>query len=232
MAPSGALLAERAAHAGAGGVLLVGADRPDGMPALPWVSSEIARLSSMHGRATVLTGENATRERLLAEGPRASIIHFAGHAFGNPANPLLSRLVLHRGRDSRSDLYAYELSTLDVTAATVVLAACQTGYAGSGARDDDGVLAMARPFLARGARAVLATYHDVSDSAAPALMEQFHRQLKNGVTPALAWQATAREALRSHPESSAWMAYAVFLGRGSLDEAPARQMTDDTSGGR
>jgi CHAT domain-containing protein len=229
MAPSGALLAEGEAHAGSRGVLLVGADRPDGMPALPWVGYEIERLSAVHDGATVLAGADATRERLLAEAPHASVIHFAGHAFGNPANPLMSRLVLHRGLDDRSELYAYELSTLDVTAATVVLAACQTGYAGAGTRDDDGVLAMARPFLARGARAVVATYREVLDSAAPELMEQFHRHLKSGMTPARAWQATATSAIRSGT-NSAWMAYAVFLGRGSLGDA--RQKIDQTSGGR
>jgi CHAT domain-containing protein len=233
MAPSGSLLAEDAAPATHRGVLLVGADRPAGMPALPWVQDEIARLSSVHGGAVLLTGAAATRERLLAESARASVIHFAGHAIGNPSNPLLSRLVLHRGADDRSDLYAYELSSIDVSAATVVLAACQTGYAGSGTNDDDGVLAMARPFLARGARAVLATIRDVSDSAAPALMESFHRQLLSGMSPARAWKATATSALRSDRHSSAWMAYEVFLGRGSLAEAPvARQTTEDTSGGR
>jgi CHAT domain-containing protein len=229
MAPSGALLAESAARARSRGVLLIGADRPEGMPALPWVGNEIERLSAVYDGATVLTGADATRERLLAEAPRASVIHFAGHAFGNPANPLMSRLVLHRGRDGRSELYAYELSRLDVTAATVVLAACETGYAGSGTRDDDGVLAMARPFLARGARAVVATYREVQDSAAPELMEQFHERLKSGMTPARAWQATATAAIGSGT-SPAWMAYAVFLGRGSLGDA--RQITDETSGGR
>ena len=231
MAPSAALLAEPASHPSSAEVLLVGADRPDGLAPLPWVGNELARLEKVYGRATVLTGADATRARLLAEAPRASVIHFAGHAFGNATNPLLSRLVLHRGDGDRSDLYAFELGSLDVSAATVVLAACQTGYAGAGAQDDDGVLAMARPFLARGARAVLATYRDVSDRGAPALMEQFHRHLKNGKTPSQAWQATAVDAIRAPNGSSEWTAYAVFLGRGSLAAAPARPMTNDTSSG-
>ena len=231
MAPSGALLGEDAAAAD-GGVLLIGADRPDGLPPLPGVTREIERLAALHEHATVLTGAAATRERLFAEAPRASLIHFGGHAFGNAANPLMSRLVLHRGADNRADLYAYELSQLDVSGATVVLAACETGYAGAGTRDDDGVLAMARPFLARGARAVLATYREVPDSDAPELMENFHRRLKSGLAPARAWQAAATTALRSHADSAAWMSYAVFLGRGSLNETPARHITGQTSGGR
>jgi CHAT domain-containing protein len=232
MAPSATLVAEPAAHASASNVLLIGADRPEGAAPLRWVANELTRLQKVYGGATVLTGRDATREQLLAEAPRASVIHFAGHAFGNPTNPLLSRLVLHRGAGDRSDLYAFELGSLDVSGATVVLAACQTGYAGAGTQDDDGVLAMARPFLARGARAVLATYRDVSDSGAPALMEQFHRHLKSGKTPSQAWQATAVDAIRAPDGSSEWTAYAVFLGRGSLDPARVRPVTNDTSGGR
>lgn len=232
MAPSAALLAERGSPSSSPQVLLVGADRPEGMAPLPWVGNELSRLEKVYGRATVLTGGDATRERLMAEAPRASVIHFAGHAFGNATNPLLSRLVLHRGASDRSDLYAFELGALDVSAATVVLAACQTGYAGAGTQDDDGVLAMARPFLARGARAVLATYRDVSDSGAPALMEQFHRHLHSGKTPSQAWQATAVEAIRAPNAASEWTAYAVFLGRGSLDAVGVRPSTNPTSGGR
>ena len=233
MTPSAALLAEPGAPSSSSEVLLVGADRPAGMAPLQWVGNELARLAKVYGGATLLTGKDATRERLMAEAPRASVIHFAGHAFGNATNPLLSRLILHRGAGDRSDLYAFELGALDVSAATVVLAACQTGYAGIGTQDDDGVLAMARPFLARGARAVLATYRDVSDSGAPALMEQFHRHLQSGKTPSQAWQATAVEAIRAANGSSEWTAYAVFLGRGSLRAASARPMTNDAnSGGR
>ena len=91
---------------------------------------------------------------------------------------------------------------------------------------------MARPFLARGAKAVLATNRDVSDSGAPALMEQFHKRLKSGLTPPAAWQRTAIDAIRRGDQSKEWTAYVVLLGRGSLTDAPGRQWTDDMSGGR
>ncbi len=232
MAPSAALLASRSHATGRGGVLLVGADRPDGMVPLPWVTSEIERLAGIYQGATVLTGADATRDRLLAAAPRAALIHFAGHSYANPTNPLLSRLVLHRGTGDRADLYAYEMSSLNVDGSVVVLAACQTGFAAVDVSDDDGVLAMARPFLARGARAVLATNRDVSDRGAPALMEQFHKRLKAGLAPSAAWRLTAIDAIRHGDRSNEWMAYVVLLGRGSLDDASGHQMTDDTSGGR
>lgn len=233
MAPSGALLAQPISQSRRSRVLLVGADRPEGLAPLPWVADELSQLARVYDGATVLSGADATRERFLNEGSRASVIHFAGHAVASPANPLLSRLMLHAGADGRSDLYAYELSGLDVASAVVVLAACRTGYAGAGIADDDGVLAMARPFLARGARAVMATYRDVSDSGAPELMTAFHRHLKDGQSAPESWQATAIEALRAPNATTDWMAYAVFLGRGSLATAGGSHVTDDTlSGGK
>jgi CHAT domain-containing protein len=232
MAPSATLLAEPARTSGPKGVLLVGADRPDGMAPLPWVKDEIARLSAVYRDARTLTGGEATRDRFLAEAGSASVIHFAGHAFGSPGNPLLSRLVLHRRANDRADLYAYELASLNMDGAVVVLAACRSGFAAVEVSDDDGVLAMARPFLARGARAVLATYRDVSDSGAPVLMEQFHKRLQEGLAPPVAWQATAVQAIRQQNQSTEWMAYAVMLGRGSVHGTAGRQRTDDMSGGR
>jgi CHAT domain-containing protein len=231
-APSAALLASRSSAVPRDGVLLVAADRPEGMAALPWVKSEIEQLGAVYPGATILSGSDATRDRLLASAPRAGLIHFAGHSFGNPANPLQSRLVLHRAASGRGDLYAYEMPLLNVDGTVVVLAACQTGFAAVDVSDDDGVLAMARPFLARGAKAVLATNRDVSDSGAPALMEQFHKRLKSGLTPPAAWQRTAIDAIRRGDQSKEWTAYVVLLGRGSLTDAPGRQWTDDMSGGR
>ncbi len=95
------------------------------MPSLPWVPVEIARLVAIYGNATVLSGADATRERFLRAGSTASVIHFAGHAVASPTNPLLSRLMLHPSADGRSDLYAFELASLDVASSIVVLAACQ-----------------------------------------------------------------------------------------------------------
>ena len=228
MAPSATLATTMPAMPQAkAGVLLVGADRPESMPPLPWVTRELDDLRSIHVGATVLTGRDATRERLLAEAPRASVVHVAAHAFGSPVNPLMSRLILHPGRDGRSELYAYELSSLDVSGALVVLAACRTGYAGRDLADDDGVLALARPFLARGARAVVATYRDVSDRGAPVLMRRFHRHVRDGMTPTRAWQMTTIESLRESRESAEWTAYGVFLGRGAVGTAHAGRLTNE-----
>jgi CHAT domain-containing protein len=227
MAPSATLASTPAVQVAKSEALLVGADRPQSMPPLPWVAKELDDLRSIYPQATVLTGNDATRERLLNGAPRASVIHIAGHAFGSPVNPLVSRLILHPGMDGRSDLYAYELSSLDVSGALVVLAACRTGYAGRDLADDDGVLALARPFLARGARAVVATYRDVSDRGAPVLMQRFHRHVQEGMSPSRAWQATAIDSLRDGGESAEWTAYGVFLGRGALAATPAGRLTNE-----
>ena len=227
VAPSGALIAQAGPSPRGGRALLVGASRPSSLPPLPWVGSEIAQLSTLYPGAVVRTGAEATRDYFLSDAGRASVIHFAGHAVGNPANPLLSRLVLHAGADGRGDLYAFELSHLTLASPIVVLSACSTGYAGVTGGDDDGVLAMARPFLARGARAVVATYWQVSDTAAPLLMAALHGHLRGGMSVPRAWQAAVRESLERSPASVEWAAYTVFLGRGGLSAVTPHLATDN-----
>lgn len=219
VAPSGSLLALPAASRRGVGALIVGANRPESLPALPWVRSEVERIAALYPSAVVRTGAEASRQQFLDDVPRAAVVHFAGHAVGNPANPLLSRLALNPDGDGRSDLYAYELGNVSLAASVVVLSACSTGYVGLSTTDDDGVLAMARPFLVRGAGAVVATVWDVNDRTAPQLMLDLHRQLQAGYAAPLAWRRAALAALARDRHSYDWAAFTVFLGRGGLELA-------------
>ena len=219
VAPSGSLLALPPASRRGVGALIVGANRPESLPALPWVRSEVERIAGLYPSAVVRIGAEASRQQFLDDVPRAAVVHFAGHAVGNPANPLLSRLALNPDGDGRSDLYAYELGNVSLAASVVVLSACSTGYVGLSSTDDDGVLAMARPFLVRGAGAVVATVWDVNDRTAPQLMLDLHRQLQAGYAAPLAWRRAALAALARDRNSYDWAAFTVFLGRGGLEQA-------------
>ena len=159
--------------------------------------------------------------RVLSELSNASVVHFAGHAISNPTNPLLSRLVLNAGVEGGSDLYAYELlEGRDLVASLVVLAACRSGYSASGATDDDGVLALARPFLARGAKAVVASLWDVADRHSVPLMTRLHRRVSMQ-PPSAAWRDAALESIAAgEPVLAGWGAYALFLGRDGLSARP------------
>ena len=78
----------------------------------------------------------------------------------------------------------------------VVLGACNT--ARSRISPGEGVLGLARPFLAGGVSQVLATLWEVDDKTSPAIFEVFHRRLRLGDSPAQALRA-AQLALLGSP---------------------------------
>ncbi len=222
MAPSGSLLVEAAApRRRHGTALMVSASAASGFAPLPWADEEARTVASLHPDSVVLSGAATTKRRVLEALPDARVVHFAGHAVSNAANPLLSRLVLNASAEGASDLYAYELlQTRDLSASLVVLAACRSGYSAGAATDDDGVLALARPFLARGAQTVLASLWDVADRHSVPLMTRLHRHLQNRPAPA-AWRDAVLDSVTAgEPILAGWAAYALFLGRDGLSARP------------
>ena len=120
------------------------------------------------------------------------MIHLAAHAEVDSQYPTLSRLVL-AGNDT---LTAGELYSQDFGATRlVVLSACRTARGPITATE--GVESLARPFLAAGVPAVVASLWDVDDGATAELMIAFHRHLRSGLTGPAALRAAQIELLRS-----------------------------------
>jgi CHAT domain-containing protein len=98
-----------------------------------------------------------------------SVIHIATHADVNEEHPFLSRLRLADGPLNAYQLYGAPLPQT----ALVVLSGCSTAAGPN--RRGEGVLSLARPFLARGVPTVVATLWDVPDAPAAELFADFHR---------------------------------------------------------
>src|SRR5205085_2437073 len=77
----------------------------------------------------------------------------------------------------------------------VVLAGCDTGT-GRGYRGE-GVLSLARPFLASGVPRVIATLWSVADSSTLALVRTLHQRLRAGDSAAAALRTAQIAMLRS-----------------------------------
>ena len=75
----------------------------------------------------------------------------------------------------------------------VVLAACTT--AGGAIRRGEGILSLARPFLAAGVPSVVATLWDIDDHASVAFFADFHARLAAGGQPARALRAAQLSAI-------------------------------------
>jgi CHAT domain-containing protein len=160
----------------------------------------------------LLVGADATKQRFLTEAARADLIHFAGHAISNPGHPLLSRLLLAPDASSDSgSLFGHELQHADFSRARlVVLAACST--AAGNAQRGDGVLSLARSFVAAGVPSVVASLWDVDDQRSREFFREFYAALTRPMSPADALRAAQRVSIaRAGADARAFSTWNAFV---------------------
>lgn len=179
-------------------VLVVGDPHEDDAPALPEAAREADAIAALYDSPTVLTGSRATRDRFIAAAVKSGMIHYAGHAESDSADPFGAlRLVADNSHQS-GDLDRGAITALRLSKAPlVVLAACGT-IRGDSAHVE-GMPSIARAFLSAGARSVVGTLWEVDDDAVAPLFHRFHLELRNGVSPSRALR-TAQIALAHNPD--------------------------------
>jgi CHAT domain-containing protein len=188
---------------------------------LPEAKKEAEHLAQNRG-AKLLVGPAATEAAFLAEAPRAEWIQFSGHAVIDPANTLLSKLVLASGKNGDNGwLTAQEIYSLKLSGTRLVLlAACDTGneYVPGG----EGVTSLARAFLAAGVPTVVASLWSVDDEATAHLFDAFHRHYQASGDPVEALRKAQLDMLHSpnknYRSPSAWAAFEVIGA--SADDQP------------
>ena len=185
---------------------------------LSFSQKEVAAIQPLFTGTRVLSGSAATKKALLTEAPRYSILHLATHAFANQSDPMYSYLVLSPDGDSGL-LYAHELYGADLRRlALVFLAGCET--ATGTISKSEGVLSVARPFLAAGVRAVVGTHWRVRDQPTALFSHAFYRQLLHGGRGAAeALRSAQIEMIRSGESTlvrpSAWSGF-TLVGQGAV----------------
>ena len=190
-------------------VLVVHRDAPGG-------AEEVAgiRAAWPQGVVTVLEGEAATESATREAAPHFNVLHFATHAEADDRDPLASHLRLAADHVHDGFLHLDEITARGRPARLVVLSACET-LSGRLYRGE-GLMGLARAFLAGGAEAVVATQWPVGPSTAR-LMSAFHRQFAASGDPAAALRA-ARLSLRQDPATAHPFFWAGFvLVRGASD---------------
>lgn len=163
---------------------------------LPAADDEARSLSSIFGQAATTTllgpaaNESAFKQKSLAE---FQIVHVASHGLVSTKFPARSALLLYPSEGEDGILQAREILLLRLRAQLVTLSACDTG-AGS-LHGQDGVASLVRPFLAAGARAVVANLWAADDTFSLALMREFYRQLAAGADVAAAMRGAKLQML-------------------------------------
>jgi CHAT domain-containing protein/Tfp pilus assembly protein PilF len=132
------------------------------------------------GNSLVLVDGGATEAAVKAQ-PLADyrILHFAAHGIMSTKVPARSALVLRPSGVEDGLLQAREILNLRLNALLVTLSACDTSAGAE--QGQDGVASLVRPFVAAGARAVVANLWAVDDTFSAALMREFYRQLAAGI---------------------------------------------------
>lgn len=148
----------------------------------------------------------------LRRASAAPLIHFAGHAVANTEYPQLSYLLLG-GLGKTARLLARDLESMRLPATKlVVLSGCSTTFGLF--RRGEGVLSLARPFLAAGAGSVIATTGDIDDKDALRLMTAIYANLKRGMDVVDAVTSVQREAVSDDRLSApgSWRVLSVITG--------------------
>ena len=127
--------------------------RPKWIPPLACARME-AEMIGRQLRTEPLIGENATKRKVLDNIHSVSLIHFAAHGDAERGEIALAPSFPTNGYPTEDDylLTMAEISQVRLTAKLVVLSCC---HSARGQIRSEGVVGIARAFLASGARSVL-----------------------------------------------------------------------------
>jgi CHAT domain-containing protein len=197
--------------------LLVGAtvfDPSFRLRRLPGAEAEIEEIRAFYDNADVISGEEATRKRVLDVLGDHEVLQFSGHGIFNSRNPDHSYLVVAPTQEPADAgmLFAHEIASRNLERLElVVLSACES----LGPRDSRiaGLSGMARPFLDAGVPAVVGTLWNASDRASAVLMPEFHRSFAGTGQAAKALRNAQLRMLRGDEEGlrtpAYWGAFAI-----------------------
>ena len=150
----------------------------DKLAPLPGAEEEVKIIGQILNTEPLI-GKNATKEQVLSGLQSVSLVHIAAHGHAETGEIILSPNNASSKKPEEED---FLLSMADVlnaklNAKLVVLSCC---YTGRGKIKAEGVVGIARSFLAAGARAVIASLWAISDEATLAFMKHFYKQLMAG----------------------------------------------------
>ncbi|KXJ04975.1 Tetratricopeptide repeat protein 28 [Exaiptasia diaphana] len=180
------------------------------LPHLPGAEKEAVEIGDLLG-VQPLIGKQATKEVILKRLKQGvSVIHFAAHGsdkngqiFLAPSNPPTNSCPAD---EEDCILTIKEAQESGIRAQLVVLSCCHTG---KGDIRSEGVVGMARAFLAAGARAVVASLWAIDDTATKFFMIKFYSNLKNGESASASLQQAMKEMreIEGYEEPKYWAAF-------------------------
>ena len=145
---------------------------------LPFASEEAKMIGKLFGTEP-LVGKQATKQAVLQNIRSVSLIHFACHGNAERGEIVLAPPPVTDRRPQEEDylLTMENISQVQLRAKLVVLSCC---HSAKGQISAEGVVGIARAFLASGARSVLAALWAIEDEATEQFMSRFYENLVRG----------------------------------------------------
>ncbi|KAG8861411.1 hypothetical protein FRB96_002860 [Tulasnella sp. 330] len=158
-------------------LLVVTQAEAEGETPLPNVDREMIAICKQVANASVLGGEECTREAVLTSLKDTEWVHFACHGHQDPLEPFKSHFSL-RTRDAPLTLLDI-ISTGLPKAELAILSACHSA-AGDSATPDE-VIHLTAGMLVTGFRTVVGTMWAMADEDGPIIAEEFYKYMfRNG----------------------------------------------------
>lgn len=187
-----------------------------GAEALAGAEAEAGLVRELFPGSQLVMNEEATRQRVLAELPQHSWVHFACHGVADRRIPSRGRLLLHD--HAEHPLTVADISGLELPSAAVAyLSACETAHTAT--RHADEAIHLASAFQVAGFSDVVATLWRIPDRVARDLAENTYsallRRIRAGATPdvASAVHEATREVRTMYPNLPGLWTGFVHLGR-------------------
>ena len=174
------------------------------LASLPYAETE-AKTIAQGFHTTALTQTKATKKAVVAQMPKATLIHFATHGLlddlGHSGIP--GAIAFAPSKGDNGYLTSDEISQMTLSADLVVLSACNTG---EGTISGDGVVGLSRSFLTAGVSRVMVSLWQVPDESTSVLMQQFYPQRQH-LTDAAALREAMLVVMEDYPEPLQWAGF-------------------------
>ena len=149
------------------------------LPQLPFARMEVEMIGDIL-LADPVTGARATKDEVLRRLQQVALVHIAAHGCLKTGEIALCPNPTRASRTPEYDDFVLTISDVlevKLRARLVVLSCC---HSGQGKVKAEGVVGIARAFLAAGARSVLASLWTIDDEATKEFMRRFYQNLLGG----------------------------------------------------
>jgi len=175
------------------------------IPAAKAVAESIATLL----QTQAITGEEATKARILNQMSHASLIHISAHGllddFHDSGIP--GTIILAPGNTDNGALNATEILTLTLNTQLVVLSACSTGR---GKITSDGIIGLSRCFILAGTPSLIVSLWNMGAKSATTVMTEFYQNLAQGTDKATALRKAMLKTKELFPRPDDWAVFTLI----------------------